>query len=379
MLKTSKLLGLLALALLLLPAGASAFTTKAGEIISLDKDQVVDGSYYAAGNSIVIDGKVTGDLVCAAQSVTVNGEVGGDVICTGQSVNINGKVGGNLRSAASSIILNGTVGKNATLASANLSTNASSTIGGDLLMALASADLRGKIGKDLAGIGSIVKLGGEIGNNVKLRLDNGKGRPTVLEVSDSAKIGGNLDYLARKEALISKGAQIKGAIQPSFFPEKEAKKFRGINWAFSTLYSIFASLIIGLVLVSLWGEEIRRLTDNMLEQTGKAFGWGLVSLLIVPPLAIILLFTVIGIPLAFLLIVVWLIALCLSRLLVAILIGRSILEKLWPNKSKSMMLAMVFGIIITWLLFSTPFIGWIFGLAAILWGLGGIFMFFKKA
>ena len=123
----------------------------------------------------------------------------------------------------------------------------------------------------------------------------------------------------------------------------------------------------------------------MLNKAGASIGWGAVVMLLTPIIAILLLITVIGIPLAAILIGLWFIALLISKVLVGITIGRLLLRKnkepenKKEEKKNSLMLPMVIGITLSWLIFSAPVIGWLLSLVALWWGLGGIWLQFRKA
>jgi cytoskeletal protein CcmA (bactofilin family) len=377
--KTRLMLGLVITLLFFSPISVLAFTTKAGDAIGISREQTVDGSYYAAGNTIIIDGHIKGDLICAAQTVTVNGQIDGDLICAVQTININGPINGNLRTMASSISLNGRVGKNITVAAANLTTSASSTIGGDLLSALAFADLRGKISGDLAGVGASYTLAGDVLKNVKLKIDSKNSKSSGLKILGTASVGGNVNYTDSKEAQIDKNAKIKGKIVPNIITEQKHEGTGLAAWLWMIIYMIIACWIVGLVLVMVWPDEIKRLIAIMREKGSSAFGWGTITLLIMPPVLIILMVTLVGIPLALLLALTWIIGLAISRILVAILLGQWLLQRYAADKKNNLLLAMFIGVFLAIIIFSIPFIGWLLAFAATIWGLGGIVLFFKKA
>lgn len=377
MTKTSKLTIVSLFFALIFPLGALAFTIKSGQSVYIPKEMEVDGNLYAAGNSVTVEGRVTGDVICAAQSVIINGEVTGDVICAAQTININGKISGNLRAAANSINFNGQVARNLTIAAANLNTTASSTVGWDILLGVANADIKGRVGRDLVGAVSTAKLGGEVGKNVHLIMENERtGRPGLI-ITDKAKIGSNLTYRDKKEAEISSLAEIIGEVKHNL-PKTKERPSRPLAWLYARIYSIFSALIVGLVIIALWGEEIKKLTDKMLDKIGPTIGWGAIIMFLTPIIAFFLLITLIGIPLALIVIALWLIALWLSKLLVGILVGRSLLEKLWREKKENLFWAMTIGVIVSWIIFSLPLAGWLLSLAAIWWGLGGLYLYLVR-
>jgi len=134
-----------------------------------------------------------------------------------------------------------------------------------------------------------------------------------------------------------------------------------------------------LVLISFWRGRIKDLTDVMQVKAGASIGWGIAVMFLTPVILILLLLTIIGIPLALMLLGIWLIFICVSKILTGILAGRIILEKFWKQKKDNLILAMIIGIVALWIIFSIPFVGWILFLIATWWGLGGIFIYLKKA
>ncbi len=375
--------------MLMVPVAVLAFEVKAGDSVYVAKDEVLEGNLYAAAANITVDGTVTGDVICGGQTININGQVEGDVICGGQTININGQVNGSVRVAGNTITINGQVAHGVQAFGASIILGNEASVGWDMFMAGATGEIRGKVGRDLHGAGASVIIAGEIGKNVRLRLDEkvraekkgfGYEKPkSPLTITQTAIINGNLVYTAGKEGLIAEGASIAGEVTHNLPKAKQAKRNIVFSSIWGKLFSIFAALVVGLVLISLWRDQIKKLTDKMLDKVGVSIGWGVVVMFITPILALLLVITLIGIPLAAILVGVWLIALYLSKILVAILVGRSILGKLWQKKKESLIWAMIVGVVITWIIFSIPVIGWLLCLIAIWWGLGGIWLYFKKA
>lgn len=363
--------------LLVIPLSVYAFDAKTGDFIYVAEEEIVDGNFFAGGTTITVDGTVKGDVICAGQSININGIVEGDVICAGQSISINGTVNGSVRVAGNSININGQVARNVMAFGATVNLGADAAVGWDMLIGAAVGEIRGKINRNLHGGGANIIIAGEVGKNVNLKLDNRKTEESGLVVMNGAKIGGDIIYTDRNEADIPQETIVAGEITHNL-PKIKQKKNMAMGWAWGRLYSIFSALVIGLVLISLWGKEIKKLTDKMLDKPGASIGWGVIVMFLAPIISILLLITFIGIPLAFLLMGVWLIALFTGKILVGILIGRSILEKFWKKQKDSMIWAMVVGIVVCWFIFSIPLIGWMFSLSALWWGLGGIWMYFKS-
>jgi hypothetical protein len=215
-----------------------------------------------------------------------------------------------------------------------------------------------------------------------LRIDNDqKSTEPTLKIDDGAVIGGDVNYTSKTEARISDKAVIKGKINYNIL--KSSAKNDGRNfamaWVWSRLFSIFSSLAIGLVLISLWPAKIKDIIGKMMDKIGGSIGWGVIVSIIAPIIFIILMITLIGLPLAFMGLGLYLIALTIGKILVGITIGKNLLERFWQKKKDSLALAMIVGIVVCWLIFSIPLIGWLLCLVAIWWGLGTIWMMLKNS
>ncbi|MCU0678917.1 MAG: polymer-forming cytoskeletal protein [Planctomycetes bacterium] len=372
---------------LLVPLYVYAYTVKSGTSVYVAKDETVNGNLYAVGNAVTVEGRVEGDVICAGQTINVNGEVLGDVICAGQTINVNGKIGGSVRAAGNSLTVNGEIARNVMVFGASILLGTDAKVGWDMFFAGAAAEIRGDIAGDLHGGGANTVIAGKIGGNVRLRLDE-RVRPdkkgiyfeqsSPLEIAEGAEIGGDVSYLAGNLAKIADNAKIAGEITYRE-PQKRAEPEFAMFSVWLKLISFFAALVVGLVLTSLWRKGVKDLTDGMLDKIGASIGWGIVIMFIAPILAVILMVTLIGIPLALIGLGLWLIALYLAKILAGITIGRAIMERLWPRHKESLVWGMIAGIALLWLIGWIPLLGWLVTLAATWWGLGGIWLRLKKS
>lgn len=372
---------------LIMPMSVKAFETKSGESIYLSQSQEVEGNYYAVGQSITIDGTIKGDLICAGQTININGVVEGDIICAGQSLNINNEVGGNVRVAGNAININSKIQRNVMVFGAFVNIGTESEVGGDVLLVGAAAEIRGKVIGEVHGSAAGANISGEIGKGVRLRLDDRQytkedelqGKSAPLIIGDKAVIGGGLIYTSRAKADISNEAKISGEVEQKIPKLKPKKDNDAKTWIWNTIFSILSALLIGIIIINLWKRSIINLSDRMMDNVGASIGWGLLVLLLAPVVAIILLFTIIGIPLSLILIVLWLVSVYISKVIAGIVIGRALAERFMPEKKISLMLAMIFGVVVVWLITSIPVVGWLLGVIAVCWGLGGLWWCIRKA
>ncbi|MFA5131594.1 MAG: polymer-forming cytoskeletal protein [Patescibacteria group bacterium] len=364
---------LLFLALILLPLGAAhAFDTKTGNSIYIAKDQIVSGNFYAAGNTITIDGNISGDLIAAAETINVNGRVEGDIIAAAQTINVNGEVGGNIRVAGSSIDLNGSVARNVNAFGSNILLGTSSDIGWDAYVAGATIESRGNIAGTLSGNAGRALIAGKIGKDVNIKISEDS-KSEGLIISPDTTINGNVNYTAKNPAQVAGSASVSGVIHQTV-PETKAHNWLAA-WAGVKLYTIFAALAVGLILIFLGKKITPKIIAKIDEKHWRTFLPGLIIMFIVPPIALFLAFTFIGIPLALILMALWLVAIYLAKIFTAIFVGQTILQTLTKNHNPKLIWSLILGVIITWLLFAIPFVGWIIGLIAIWLGLGGLYLY----
>jgi len=366
--------------LLAAPLAVHAYAIEHGNAVYVGKDQTIDGNFYAAGVNVTVDGHVTGDVICAGQSIIINGTVDGDVICAGQNISVPGKVGGSIRAAGSDIDIRGAVARGVMAFGANVNIEKDARISWDVLIGAANTQVRGNMGRSLLGFGANFVLDGGIEKDATLYIGSNKGKPAILTLTDTALIKGNLVYTSAANALISPKAQVKGQTihsLPSINTNQNNGR-GGFGFLGIFIIAVLSALAAGFVMVKVLKHMITETTEAMSAKFWPTIGWGAVWTIIVPIIALILAITVIGLRLAALSIGVWLIVLMISKIIASITIGRLLIDKYWTAKKDSLNWAVTIGIILCWIVFYIPFIGWIASVVAVWWGAGGIIMSMKK-
>jgi cytoskeletal protein CcmA (bactofilin family) len=354
---------------------ALAFFVKSGDSVVLPKETKIDEAAFVGGTSITINADINGDLYCAGRDVIINGNIKGDIACAGQSLKINGNVDGNIRAAGMNIEVGGIVTRNLTVASQSLTLGPKSNIKGDVFFGVQNVELGGLMGRDLAGAGQTINITGSLLRNA---LVTGK----TLSVIETGKIGGNLDYYMEKTATASvEKKNIKGTITRHEIqtPDKQAMKKDFVvasrsAMVMKTIFCIISFALLGLVLVYF----DRKNTEKRIAQiVAKPFVSGLIGLavLIVAPFALfILMITIVGLPLAFLVLFVYIIALMTASLYPSAIYGKLTLEKIFKKQNTSLFWQMVLGVLILGILSAIPVVGWIFAFISFCMGLGAIFV-----
>lgn len=369
---------LFGLLIFFLPLTVQAYTVKTGKTVHIQEGEKIEGNLYIGAEEIIIDGEIMGDLICGGDQITVNGKINGDIICgASQVLNLNGEIGGNARVAGDTINFKNKINKNVNAFGMTINLEDSSQVGGDVLMAGVYGNARGKIEGSFHGVASSITVAGLIGKDLRFNLDSYYGKKSApLTIFKDAEIKGNLNYTSEEDGVIVEGAKINGQVEHHIPEKKPSKTFWQIAW--ERLYSIFSALIVGLVLISLWPKQSKEISAYLLETPGKKMAWGALLMFVTPFASLVLILTLIGLPLALIILILWLIAIYLSKIFVGIAAGKIIIKKIKPKAKPTLMLIMITGVVTTWIIYTIPVLGWVLGLLAVWWGLGGILIYCKE-
>lgn len=365
---------LLAAALFVLPLAvfatvASAQRVETGNTVNV-KDKVVNNTVFAAGNTVDIGGIINGDVFCGGQTVTVSGTVNGDVICAGQSVTITGKVNGSVRLGGQTVVIAGEVSDSATVAAQSFTLQSDGMVGRDTMGAVGTATINGRVGRDLGLNASTVAVSSEIDRNIN-------GNINELSLNDGASVNDVL-VTSANEPQVAEGAQVRGAVERKQPQTKDQASVAAVPFAlaFSLLwivYLLFALLLVSIVLVLVMPQIIHSSADRTIAEPWKTLLVGFLAAIAVPVGIIALLFTVVGIPLALIILVAWILISALSGAFFAYFIGRLLFRQV-----TNPILIMLAGSGVVLVAYFLPLLGLLVMIAAHWFGVGMILMELHK-
>ncbi len=361
------------LGILALPFAVHAAQDAVQQNVLLSKSEIVNDNFVRFGQDITIQGTVHGDVILAGSTMTVDGTVDGDVIAVGQTVRINGTVGGNLRVAAQTIILSGSVGRNVSLLAETIHIDEKATVGWSVQSAGRSLALNGTVNGNAHFYGAMADMRGTVNGNAFF----GMSEDGTLRLSEPASIGKDLTYQANEQLAIPAGVTVSGAVrrQEPAFRESDLKQFFRSLDIYSRVASIFGALVVGLVLVSLLPRWSNRVVAAMRAKAARSFGWGALLAVAIPVLAIILLFTIIGIPLAIITLLLYGIAWYVTRVYLGLFVGTWIMSRFGKKYEHGANIwVMALGVAIVSLIGWIPSVGWILTTLASLWAFGALIL-----
>lgn len=348
----------------------SAFDARSGDTVTVGSREVVDDDLYIGAATIIIDGMVNGDLWAAGYTITVNGAVNGSVVVAGNMVNVSGDVGHAVRAAGQTISISGDVNGDLIVFGSVVNVASTATVKGDLLVGAENVRIDGLIEGDIKGGAGEVTIGNGVKGNVELEVDS-------LTILSTANIEGNLTYTSGEEADIESGAQIGGATTHNLPPVKAEP---AVPSPLAPLFGILGkvigflmALVTGLVLILIAPRRLMSIAESMRIRPGASAAWGALVLFVTPIVAILVCFTIVGIPLGLIALVLWGIGLYLAQIPVALLIGLLIIRRSREVERKGIMIgALALGLAILALLGLIPYLGFFIGLVVALFGLGAL-------
>ncbi|MEJ2710887.1 MAG: polymer-forming cytoskeletal protein [Anaerolineales bacterium] len=383
------ILGLVLLTTFGMPATGKAQGIIYGERI--DEGQVVDQNVLLNGTEVAIDGTVNGDVLAFGRTITVNGSISGSLLAVGETVTINGQVSGNVMAGAVLMELGseGQVGRELYFAGARLTLPDGSAVQRDLYMVGLETQLSGDIGRDIHAIIGPLQIFELIFIPLRDRITLiGAVQPEGIDQSKAPAMAGlgagalapNSYWLASGQQTAQQAAQI------------DAERLQ--SWAADLLRNLIALLVLGLIGAWLvpapinWaGEKIKQAPWRMALSglTVYIVGWFIVFLIFL--LIVGLAFFFYSVTLAnmgFLLgtlgltglglgvSVFWFSIAYVSKLIIAILVGRLLLQRLAPRYAQSNLWPTLLGIVLYALVASIPYLGWVVATIVTFFGLGAL-------
>jgi hypothetical protein len=332
---------------------------------SLARNQTINSSLYSAGHSLDIQGTINGDVYCAGQNVFIDATVHGDVLCAAQDVTIDGHVTGSVRVLAQNATMNATVGHSLSVVAETLQLGSHATVGQDAALVASTANLDGPIARDAVVRAKTLTIATTIGRNLNYSGSN-------LTLARHAQIKGSLTYTSTQMATIGNGAKVVGNTYYTVAPKPSHTVGTIVRSEFSSfLYILVGLLIFIFVLVLLMPQPIHAVSDEAVRHLGRTMLIGLLSL-VTPFVAILLIASFVGMPLAFAALLAWGTLVLLSVPVTAYYLGSMVL-----SKSQNPIAIATAGCFILAILISVPYAGPLVLLITYLIGAGAVLLSVK--
>ncbi|VVB87032.1 Uncharacterised protein [uncultured archaeon] len=307
---------LLLISILLLPPNVEAVKMLSGDQIRVDSP--IEDDIFAAGGAIDINAPVDG-VVIAGGNININAPVNGDVFVAGGQVSVNSDVKGKIVAAGGNIDINGNA-KNVVIAGGNVNIYSTAVISRDAVIS-----------------GGNVNNAGRINGNLTVRAEN-------FQNTGNA---GSVDF--RKNEF--------------------SQNFQRAIGIFRILITL-GFLILGIILLKLFPAQFFKVEDEIRKSTLLKMVVGFALIIVSAVVIILVAVTVIGLPVAAVMAMLFIIALMLSTIFVSFPVGKKIID-LFKLKTGDMW-TFIIGFIILSLLFRIPYAGGLIQVVAASLGFGAL-------
>jgi cytoskeletal protein CcmA (bactofilin family) len=344
------------------PAASATEVEHGNPNYTLPAGQEVKTDLVVFASRARIDGDVDGDLIVWSQNILVTGHVKGDVIAFGQHVRIDGAVDGNVRTGSQVLTLNGSVARNLMTWSQSVELDEKSKVGGSVTMAGADMELNGQTGGDVLTFGGRTEINGALGGDADIHTGQ-------LQIGPTASIQGKTKFVGGRPPDVSQSAKLGTAIETEIQRRGPDYASPGYYWGETLFWG--ASFLLGFLLI-LIAPGFYFDGENASNKVGLAMGTGFLTLLAVPIAAVIACFTIVGIGVGVVAILLWIIAIYAAQIFVGAWLGEKILGAKVGVGPAAARLALGLAIIHAVRMIPVPFERPLIGLVVTAWGLGAL-------
>jgi cytoskeletal protein CcmA (bactofilin family) len=323
-----------------------------------------------AGDIVMLDEPIEGNAFAAGARVEVRERVDRSAFVSGGDVTVAGSVGRNLYAAGGDVRLEGEVEGTARAAGGKIRVTREARIDGDTSLAGGSIEVDGAVGGRLRAYGESIDINGIVGGDVEVAGEK-------IRIGPDARIAGRLEYRSGRDIVVHPEAQVALGVTEQ---HRDRRWLRRVGEGAAIAGGITISLgvvLLGALLILGMPSFSREAAATIRRKPWQSAGLGCIMLIGVPFAIIVLLVTVIGIPLALLLIFGYVVLLLLGYLVAAIFVGDTALERISSAKLDSVWWRALFlflALIAIAIVKQVPVVGGLVVLALFIAGIGAFTM-----
>jgi hypothetical protein len=330
--------------------------------------------YFSAGGMLNLTEPVEGDAFLAGGRVSIASEVKGDLIVAGGELSLGGAVEDDLYAAGGNVQLDAIVSGNARVAGGDVTVGPATVVAGALSLTGGRVQFDGNTHKYLQASGGSVRLNGEVHGDVEVRSEE-------LIIGPTTRIGGKLTYRGPVEPKVPEGAVITGGIDfketraRHYFDDHASHPVHEVAHKVGSFLWFLGVFVAAALFLLVFPRFSRDAASAVGRKPLQSLGLGLAVAACVPFVAVVLLITVIGIPLALLLAPIYLLVLFLGWATTALFLAQRGFEALRPGRvpSTAVQLGTLFlALVALWLVGKIPLVGGLITLLALLAGIGAL-------
>ena len=304
------------------------------------------GDVVAAGGVVARSDTVPGDVMMAGRILGFDGHAGGSYLGAGAEQSVGGRIDGSVRAAGGSVRVGASVGRNVTAVGGSVELAGDADVRGNAYVAGGSVRLLGSVLGDVyAGAGDVL-VDGFVGGD--LRVEG-----ATLTVGPGARIDGELRYRLAEggSAAIAAGATIGEGVEVL-----EPRREEGGGVVVYVL-RMLGFLVCGTVVVAVLPGVTHGIAEEIDRRPAAALGFGLLWVVLVPIAAVLTAVTLVGLPLAIVLAVLYGVSLYVAPVVPAVWVGGEILRgRDLPERGDAVLRFLTGGVIVAFAML-LPWVG----------------------
>lgn len=367
------------------------FLSQSFSQIKMGEDVVIDekvyGDLYVAGGSVTINAPVQGDLVVAGGTVIINDSVSQDVLAAGGNLTLNGHVGDDVRCTGGNIKLLKSIDGDMVVAGGALRIGRDASIKGNLISSAGEVVLDGTVHGDTKSSSGQFTLNGKV-NDLNYQggkiLINGTVDGASVLAANTIELGtgtifnkdvrywseeGNLDF----DSFMKNGDAV---FDVSLAADNGGWKYSGVVIFVLVLWYLIFALAVIFLFQYFFKNTLKKAADTFKKDSLTSLGLGFLFLAGVPLTILFLLISVIGIPVAVLMFIVYLAVILVATVIVSTVaanwINNTYYQSSWSNRRIILTAFSIF--IVLKLVFITPFVGPLITFLLVCMALGAILL-----
>lgn len=359
------------LAALALAAAISGVHTPASGRDALQASLGLDR--FVAGGTVRHVEAVAGDVIAVGGDVEIDATVEGNAIVTGGTLRIAPLVGHDIYAAGGKILVEAHVGRSARLAGGRVELGSRAQVDGNFSAAAGEVVIRGPVRGHVQAAAGSVLIDSAVDGDVNVVAGS-------LELGPGARIGGKVHYRSGDTLRVDPAARVAGGIERGApygtrpRDRRVARETSGGGWVWTVGLMVLAAVMAAAIPAA-----SQRVGAEMRARPGWSLLIGFIVLASVPVATLLLMITIIGLPLALLVLLAYFALLLVGYVATAVALGDGALRR-WRTGSASTtgwrIAAAMLAVVALALLGRVPFVGFVVAFAAMLAGIGAILMSF---
>ncbi len=356
--KSLPLFGFLALFILIIPLGvAHAAEMQTGKTLSIPATQALTENAYFAGGQVDISSPAQKDLVVAGGKVIVATPVLGDAMLAGGTVDVLDEVKGDLRVAGGQVTIAKSVGGDLVVLGGTVTVLPGVVISGDVLALGGTVDMEGTVNGKLTARAGDITVDGAVLGPVSITA-------RTVTFGDRATLGSTLAYSSPQEATVAGGAHLGTVTFTKTGSEHPTLNGRNVVAAFFAVLGVLlfvkfiGILVTALVTIFVFPKYSLALGVETVTNFWRMVGIGFIALIVPPFVCILLGVSLVGLYLAFILGLVYILGLLIAGIYMGIIAG-ALLSKWIRKEIRVDWKWTLLGTFVVFVLPFIPIVGWI--------------------